>query len=248
MTPEAFVYMWFDLGRDMRYIGAHKGSPDDGYVCSSDIMLPEHAMRPQEFRRQVVHHGAWPDMLLKEQELIVEHNAVKDPKYYNQACGFGPYHHQGPHSEETKKKLSDLARMQWEDPVKRELLISIGKKRCENPSERKRLSEQMKKFWKDDSYAADRAARNKTAGLSISKTKLGIPLSDKHKRALCVPKSIPVWNKGLRTGPLSIEHKEKQRISMTGHKFTIIQCPHCGTIGGETAMRRWHFDKCKRGK
>ena len=25
----------------------------------------------------------------------------------------------------------------------------------------------------------------------------------------------------------------------------IVTCPHCGSVGGKSAMARWHFDKCK---
>ena len=51
--------------------------------------------------------------------------------------------------------------------------------------------------------------------------------------------------------------KEKISKSMTGIKRThetrkkmskpkmSVMCPHCGTTGGNPAMIRWHFDKCK---
>jgi hypothetical protein len=24
-----------------------------------------------------------------------------------------------------------------------------------------------------------------------------------------------------------------------------VSCPHCGAVGGESIMKRWHFDNCK---
>lgn len=26
-----------------------------------------------------------------------------------------------------------------------------------------------------------------------------------------------------------------------------IECPHCGKVGGKSAMKRYHFDNCKKG-
>ena len=36
---------------------------------------------------------------------------------------------------------------------------------------------------------------------------------------------IPSWNKG----------KKRKRV----------ECPHCGKVGGNGLMQRWHFDNCK---
>jgi hypothetical protein len=40
----------------------------------------------------------------------------------------------------------------------------------------------------------------------------------------------------------------KKRLKMTGYKYKKITCPHCNTTGGETSMKRWHFDKCHGAK
>ena len=49
-------------------------------------------------------------------------------------------------------------------------------------------------------------------------------------------------NKGI---PKSHSHREKLRESNLGIKHKIVSCPHCGTAGGERAIKRWHFDNCK---
>jgi len=105
---EAFVYMWFDMGTGKRYIGVHKGSPEDGYVCSSKLMLLEYTKRPQEFRRQIMRHGAWKEMLAKEQELIGNCDAVKNPKFYNQSCNIGRHH-----SDRTGTTLTGKNKQRW---------------------------------------------------------------------------------------------------------------------------------------
>jgi hypothetical protein len=42
--------------------------------------------------------------------------------------------------------------------------------------------------------------------------------------------------------------RNKQRGLSQKGKIQIqekVKCPHCNKIGGETVMKRWHFDKCK---
>ena len=53
----------------------------------------------------------------------------------------------------------------------------------------------------------------------ISKSKVGIVFSEEHKR--------------------NISNKNK------GRKQDLVKCPHCPKIGGVSAMKRLHFDKCK---
>jgi hypothetical protein len=40
-------------------------------------------------------------------------------------------------------------------------------------------------------------------------------------------------------------HKSKL---MTAYKHKTVTCPKCNKSGGETAMKRWHFDKCTGAK
>lgn len=53
-------------------------------------------------------------------------------------------------------------------------------------------------------------------------------------------------------GPLgykqSVETRTKKSQSMVGYVYKQITCPHCNTTGGETSMKRWHFDKCSGAK
>jgi hypothetical protein len=35
---------------------------------------------------------------------------------------------------------------------------------------------------------------------------------------------------------------------LTGYKHKQVTCPHCNTSGGETSMKRWHFEKCTGAK
>jgi hypothetical protein len=42
----------------------------------------------------------------------------------------------------------------------------------------------------------------------------------------------------------TVSHSEQTKEKMRKPK-TKIQCPHCDLIGGDSQMKRWHFDKCK---
>ena len=52
----------------------------------------------------------------------------------------------------------------------------------------------------------------------------------------------PNKNKGQ---PLPADWVAKSAQSRTGMTYSKVTCPHCGTIGGSSAMPRWHFDNCK---
>ena len=43
----------------------------------------------------------------------------------------------------------------------------------------------------------------------------------------------------------SKEEIEKRRISKIGLKYKIVTCPNCNKIGGESGMKKWHFNNCR---
>lgn len=43
----------------------------------------------------------------------------------------------------------------------------------------------------------------------------------------------------------SDETKRKMSQTRTGRKFSLVKCPHCGKMGGESAMKQWHFNHCQ---
>jgi len=40
--------------------------------------------------------------------------------------------------------------------------------------------------------------------------------------------------------------KQLQSCSLKGKPKKVITCPYCSKSGGSSAMKRWHFDKCKK--
>lgn len=54
------------------------------------------------------------------------------------------------------------------------------------------------------------------------------------------------------SGPLGYVQSEECRMRkkelLSGYVHKKITCPKCGKTGGETSMKRWHFDKCSGNK
>jgi hypothetical protein len=81
-----FIYIWFDRKHKRYYIGSHWGSPDDGYICSSNWMRDAYRRRPQDFKRRILTTitTSRRDLLMEEQRwlyMIPEHQIGK--RYYN---------------------------------------------------------------------------------------------------------------------------------------------------------------------
>lgn len=102
---DSFVYCWTDNKTNKLYIGVHKGSQDDGYVCSSKLVLEQYRQRPEDFTRQIIAVGCWDDMIKLETSLLKAANVLEDNRYYNQAITNERFTCKG-HHEETRKKMS----------------------------------------------------------------------------------------------------------------------------------------------
>jgi hypothetical protein len=80
---EAFLYLWIDKSNDMKYLGKHKGTLDDGYVCSNERMLEEHSKRPTDFVRTILAWGTDKEMHELETLLLIQLKASSGGMYYN---------------------------------------------------------------------------------------------------------------------------------------------------------------------
>jgi hypothetical protein len=106
---DSFTYCWTDHKTKMLYVGIHKGSYDDGYVCSSRLMIEEYNKRPNDFTRQILAHGTYKEMCKFETSILRAENAGKNPNYYNKHTNNGQYVILK-HTEETKRKIGDANR------------------------------------------------------------------------------------------------------------------------------------------
>lgn len=107
---EAFVYSWSDHKTAKIYVGVHKGSQTDGYICSSKPMMAEYRERPTDFTRQIIATGTLNDCAVLEVAIIKQ--LLKDKAAcYNRAAGKMIINDVHPmlgktHSEQSRKKLS----------------------------------------------------------------------------------------------------------------------------------------------
>jgi hypothetical protein len=126
INPDSFIYQWYDKKNDMYYIGVHKGTPNDGYICSSKIMLEEYNKRKNDFQRTIVKFGKFEELIEEESLLLKEINAAKNKKYYNQHNGDGKFFCKN-HTEKTKNIISEKLK-KYKKTDKHSLAISLAKK------------------------------------------------------------------------------------------------------------------------
>lgn len=92
------------------YVGVHKGTPDDGYVCSGKLMLQEYKVRPEDFSREIVAFGSYQEMYIMETAILKAAKADKDPGFYNQHLNTGKFTTAGTRmTTETKNKIRTKA-------------------------------------------------------------------------------------------------------------------------------------------
>ena len=101
---DSFLYQWHDKAKNMYYIGVHKGEPNDGYVCSSKIMLQEYKKRVKDFERKIIKFGQFEELIKEETKMLKEINAAKNKNYYNQHNGDGNFFCKQ-HTDETKNLI-----------------------------------------------------------------------------------------------------------------------------------------------
>jgi len=187
----SFLYKWSDILTSKIYIGVHKGTPDDGYICSSKIMLDEYRNRPTDFKREILLYGTLKECQQKETDILKKDNAAKNPLYYNQSNGADTFYHIGPHTDKVKRKISENTK--------------VGMKQSKNPPGRKKGCVSNRKglklgpSWNKGLQASEETKKK------MSITKLGKPsprkgakLSEETKRRISLSNKgqIP-WNKGL---------------------------------------------------
>lgn len=86
---EAFVYRYRELPTGKWYIGYHKGTPYDGYTCSSSIVKPLINAYPDQWERKILRFGTKEEMYNLERRLLKGLNAIDNPMSYNRHNGNG---------------------------------------------------------------------------------------------------------------------------------------------------------------
>lgn len=116
---EAFVYCWTDHKTNKLYVGSHKGTTDDGYVCSSKHMMKEYNKRPNDFTRQIIAEGNLEDIRVLEGKILKAVSARLNEDFYNKHDNDGFYFEgwqKGQFSEEHRRNMSIAASKRKRSP------------------------------------------------------------------------------------------------------------------------------------
>ena len=168
MEKHGFVYIWYDRKHKRYYIGCHWGCIDDGYICSSTWMKSSYKRRPFDFKRRILKTNILNKKKMYEEEyrfLSLIKNDELGKKYYN-LCNHQFNHWSSneikvkeigekisttntgkkrkPHSEETRRKMSEAAKNRPIEATLKTNEANRGKKRSEE-SKRKMSDSQTGK-------------------------------------------------------------------------------------------------------
>ena len=211
---EAFVYCWTDHKTDMLYVGYHKGSEDDGYICSSKYMMKEYISRPEDFSRQIVASGTHADMEQLEHVILESLDARNNPQVYNRSHGRKAYVAQ--HTEETKRKIS-MSRTGYQMKELTKQKLSEFQKNLYTGSEgefrKQTISERHKgKTLSDDHRKA------------LLKANTGRKVSDSTKELISL-KRKEYWNSP--EGKAERKQRSEMMKNQPSKAHHKLQCPHC---------------------
>ena len=94
ITHTSFVYKWTHLPTGKWYIGSRtaKGChPEDGYISSSQIIIPLIKQNPKEWYREIIEIGEPTEMVKLETTLLESLDAKNNPMSFNQHDGDGKF-------------------------------------------------------------------------------------------------------------------------------------------------------------
>jgi len=265
---EAFVYTWVNLTNNKKYIGYHKGSLDDGYICSSksNLFWNDFINPDMQWERVILFEGTRNECLEKEQLLLKDLDLMSD-EYYNNARGASIIF-----SDEVIKKMSNSHKIRWQnlsDDERKEHSIRVSKAKTGKPCS-VITKDKLKALYKNKTFV-ERFGENKAKeiGEKISKSNTGKHYhSEEHKQNLSLKLIGNKYGenqsketrqikreKWLNDNPGKNKSEETKRKISEARKGSVpwnkgqprkkIICPHCGKEGGEGLMQRWHFNNCK---
>lgn len=88
---EAYLYSITDTVNDKLYIGWHKGTPDDGYFCTTYNKEFKEIIktRPETLIKNIIAFGTQEDIYKLETAILVAEDAMNNYSYYNLSNNFG---------------------------------------------------------------------------------------------------------------------------------------------------------------
>ena len=181
---KAFVYCWTDHKTNKLYVGSHKGSTDDGYVCSSKYMMEEYKKRPENFTRQIIAEGELSDIRKLEAKILQSANARLDEQFYNKHDNDGFFFDgwkKGEFSDEHRKNMSVSAskRKKTTDHL---MKLHEGRKNSKNSEEHNRKISEKNTGKKHTQETLDKLSKKLKGRISPNKgVKLGAQSDEQRK-------------------------------------------------------------------
>ena len=137
----SFVYRWINTTLNKIYIGWHKGTEDDGYVCSSSSaqFWSDYNNPDYKWRREIIFKGTMPECQLLESQILDTVDITSDNIYNNRNNLMFNL------NEEVRAKLKAAALKRGENPEYRNLQANRTRAQwAANPERRKTQSEKAK--------------------------------------------------------------------------------------------------------
>lgn len=198
----SFVYCWTDHLSSKLYVGFHKGTSDDGYVCSSKHMKKEYKARPSDFTREIIATGTYDDCRKLESKVIQAMLDQNIPCYNLNVNGAIVF------TSEIRAKISATHKGKTITEAHRAAIREWSKARPPTSEETKEKIRQSKLGKKRKPFTEE-ARRN------MSLARLG------KKRPPEIGKAISMRQLGTkRKNPYPESGKEKNRIASTGRKHS----------------------------
>ena len=88
---DAYLYQYTNLKNGKKYLGIHKGSPDDSYRHSSTCPEFAEAFEVDPMRYEVLLYGSYVDMQHEEHKALTKVDAKNNSEWYNRSNGFAKF-------------------------------------------------------------------------------------------------------------------------------------------------------------
>lgn len=219
---DSFVYIWYNKVKKMFYIGKHLGSVNDGYICSSKMMLRDYRKNPDHFKRRILEYFVDPTgslsldkecqwlSLIPDEQLGKKYYNLKNKNFGNtRGCKKSYVWNQGMTKEQQKEYLemrkNKLFCLLSEKPKKGVIfkpLINYNCAYCDKQFDSKK-------------------ERRFCSPLCSSKWGFENGVAEKISKAM---KGKTAWNKGLPNATAAENGKKsaaKQSATVTGRKLFI---------------------------
>jgi hypothetical protein len=231
-----FVYIWYDKKHKRYYVGSHWGTENDGYICSSRWMRKSYKRRPNDFKRRTIKKVYDRKTLLIEEHnyLSMMKDDELGKKYYNLTNHLNGHwstddnlfltvgekisrsHKSNPNwgswsigkvvSEETKQKLREANKKQFEDDEQRQMRRKKSLELWNDPEYRKTNTEN-KKGKKQSQETIQKRKDSIKERRKTTPPKQRPPKSEQEKQRISLMTKGTIWiNNGIKNKRINKDH------------------------------------------